>query len=407
LAIAAALAEQAIDSRSVDPDQPEEHAAAASDGGSGDPIAPERALVAEAEQALEVKEYQRAARCFARAVEFAPSRVDYLVMSGHCLKDAGDFGDAFVAYSAALAARPTGDTHVQLGHLFKITGNLYEAEAAYRRGARLGEASAQLELANLGSASEAQLTVFDGSARPDDLPIELFWNVMLCGRGENLDCSAIIRAGKSLALAGLLDIAKAFFETAYLSDETGAFRQEHYALVQRTSIWPTTHLSELVRARASRTDRHAMPVRMRLQRLIALTTAGAGTDQDDAAPSPPIAREPGSASLPEVLERDRSEAFLKRLTDAVDRTYRAFSVETPISAVALVERVRGLQQAASPSERMVTFPSGMTVTDLRLVAAGILKGLLAAGCATMPTAFSALMSAPNRSPQNSWLAATH
>jgi hypothetical protein len=108
-----AEAEQAIDSGSADPD-PEDYAVNASDG-SGDPIALERALVAEAEQALEDKEYQRAARCFARAVEFAPSRVDYLVMSGHCLKDAGDFGGAFAAYSAALAALPTGDTHVQLG----------------------------------------------------------------------------------------------------------------------------------------------------------------------------------------------------------------------------------------------------------------------------------------------------
>ena len=125
----------ATDSGTVDPDLDEDAAAAASDR-SYDPIALERALVAQAEQALENKEYPRAARCFARAVEFAPSRVDYLVMSGHCLKDAGDFSGAFVAYSAALAALPSGDTHVQLGHLFKITGNLYEAEASYRQGAR-------------------------------------------------------------------------------------------------------------------------------------------------------------------------------------------------------------------------------------------------------------------------------
>jgi hypothetical protein len=191
-----------------------------------------------------------------------------------------------------------------------------------------------------------------------------------------LDYRAIIRAGKSLALAGLLDIAKAFFETAYLSDESGAFRQEHYSLVQRTSIWPTTHLSELVRARANRADRRAMPVRVRLQRLIALTAAGEGADQDDAALDPPTAREASSASQPEVLDRDRSESVLKRLTDAVDRAYRAFSVETPISAVSVIEGVRGLQHAASPSQRMVTFPSDGTVTDLRLVAAGILNGLV-------------------------------
>jgi ADP-heptose:LPS heptosyltransferase/tetratricopeptide (TPR) repeat protein len=371
LAIGSAPAKQPIDSGAVDPDQEEDAAASR----SYDPIALERALVAEANQALENKEYRRAAQCFARAVEFAPSRVDYLVMSGHCLKDAGDFGGAFVSYSAALAALPTGDTHVQFGHLFKITGNLYEAEAAYRQGARLGEASAQIELANLGSASEAQLTFFHASARHDNLPVELFWNVMLCGRGEMLDHGAIIRAGKSLALAGLLDLAKAFFETAYLSDETGAFREEHYSLVQWTSIWPTTHLSELIRARASRADRRAMPVRARIQRLIALTVAGESCDPDYAAPSPPFAREP-SSGWPEVLDRDRCDALLMRLTGALDSAYRAFSVETPISAAAIIEGVRGLQQAVSASERVVTFPSGGSAADLRLVAAGILNNLI-------------------------------
>ena len=368
-----AIRAQNVDPELVDADLED---ASAETGRSYDPIAVERALVAKAEQALENKEYRQAAECYGRAVEFAPGRVDYLVMSGHCLKDAGDLSGAFVAYSAALAARPTADAHVQLGHLFKITGNLYEAEAAYRQGARLGEASAQSELANLGSASEAQLTFFHASKRPDDVPIELFWNVMLCGRDEMLDHGAIMKAGKSLALAGIQDIAKAFFEIAYLSDEAGAFREEHYSLVQRTSIWPTTHLSELVRARASRADQRAMPARARLQRLIALT-ASEGSDQDYATPSPPFAREPASTSLPQVLDRDRCEAFLKRLTGAFDSAYRAFSVETPISATAIVEGVRGLQQAASAVRAGRDLSSRRDCrADLRLVAAGILNGLV-------------------------------
>ena len=367
-----AIRAQNVDPELVDADLED---ASAETGRSYDPIAVERALVAKAEQALENKDYRQAAECYGRAVEFAPGRIDYLMMSGHCLKDAGDLSGAFLAYSAALAARPTADAHVQLGHLFKITGNLYEAEAAYRQGARLGEASAQSELANLGSASEAQLTFFHASKRPDDVPIELFWNVMLCGRDETLDHAAITKAGKSLALAGIQDIAKAFFEIAYLCDEAGAFRQEHYSLVQRTSIWPTTHLSELVRARASRADQRAMPARARLQRLIALT-ASEGSDQDDATPSPPFAPELASTSLPQVVDRDRCEAFLKRLTGAIDSAYRAFSIETPISATAIVEGVRGLREAAPLSERVVTFPVGATVEDLRLVAAGILNGLV-------------------------------
>ena len=80
-------------------------------------LARERALVAEANRARAEGDHRRAARCYADAADLAPSRVDYRVMSGHCLKDAFDFRGAYEAYSAALAAAPSGDTNVQLGHL--------------------------------------------------------------------------------------------------------------------------------------------------------------------------------------------------------------------------------------------------------------------------------------------------
>jgi tetratricopeptide (TPR) repeat protein len=138
----------------------EEAGAAYVHGGDSVPtISVEDALVAEAGKAIHDGEYLRAAERFADAAKLAPDRVDYVMMRGHCLKDGGDFPGAFRAYAEALDAAPSGDPHIQLGHLFKITGNLNEARLAYGRGARLSEAAGVLELHNLGSISAASATI--------------------------------------------------------------------------------------------------------------------------------------------------------------------------------------------------------------------------------------------------------
>jgi len=216
--------------------------------------------------------YLRGAEYYAEAAKLAPERVDYVLMRGHCLEDAGDFHGAYHAYADALAAAPSGDGHIQLGHLFKITGNLNEAELAYQRGARLGEPAAALELERLGSVSAAQFRL-SAAAGVNALTVELFFELACCDRDDAFNHAAIVAAGKSLAAAGASDIAKAFFEIAYLGDDAGAFRQEHYGIVQRYPIWPTIHLSELVRASAVRAAQPPLTARARLKKLVAATLA--------------------------------------------------------------------------------------------------------------------------------------
>ncbi len=335
-----------------------------------------RALLDEAEKATANNDYLRAAECYARAAELFPQSPEYRMMAGHRLKDARDYRGAFDAYSSVLASDPTGDVYVQLGHLFKITGNINEAEWAYRESARMGEATAQGEIANLGSASAGQLAFFGASAKPDDLPPQAFWDVHLCRRGEGLDHGAITNAGKSLALNGLSDVARAFFEVAYLTDDVGAFRQEHFALVQRAGVWPAEHLSELVKANLTRTDRRAMSPRARLQRMIPQILGRKELDERDASEWPPIPTKPRSEWPPSILTGHDSQSILDRLTEAVDQVYRAVAVRTPISGAAVIGSVQALQQAAIPSDHVITFPNAADFQNLRLVAAGVLNDLV-------------------------------
>ena len=338
-----------------------------------DNVALERVAVAKAEQALENKEYLKAAGFYAEAAKLAPSRIDYRMMCGHCLKDGHDFQGAFDAYMSALRAASSGDAYVQLGHLFKLTGNLNEEERAYREGARLGEAAAIVEIANLAGASIGQLALFAAPPQRDDLPADLFWKVMLCGRGEALDHGAITDAGRSLARCGFSDVAKAFFEVAYLADDEESFRSEHLTLVQRTGLWPATHLSELVRASLGRHRRGSTSVRSRLQGIIARMAEERLSEHEAPLFTPPG---PFSDWPHQVLGRDECEGLLKELSNAIDRTYRAFSAETPASGVWIIEGVRGLQQAVLASDHVVTFPAGASLAELRLVAAGVLNSLV-------------------------------
>jgi ADP-heptose:LPS heptosyltransferase len=353
----------------------EEAGAAYVHGGESVPtMSVEDVLVAEAGKAIQHGDYLRAAELFADAAKLAPGRVDYVMMRGHCLKDGGDFPGAFRAYAEALDAAPSGDPHIQLGHLFKITGNLNEAKLAYGRGARLSEAVGVLELHNLGSISAAQFRL-PPAAGASALPIELFFEVACCDRDDVFNHAAIVAAGKSLAAAEAPDIAKAFFEVAYLGDDAGAYRREHYAIVQRFPLWPAIHFSELARASAVRAAQRPLTARARLNKLAAATLAAGENDADDGAQNPPASpRTPDWP--PEILTADVSETLLKRLMGALDRAYHAFSTQTQLSGAAAIEAVRALDSATHPFEHVVSFPLGGAPADLRLAAARVLNAIV-------------------------------
>ena len=335
----------------------EEAGAAYVHGGESVPtISVEDALVAEAGKAIDDGEYLRAAERFADAAKLAPDRVDYVMMRGHCLKDGGDFPGAFRAYAEALDAAPSGDPHIQLGHLFKITGNLNEARLAYGQGARLSEAVGVLELHNLGSisAAEFRLPAAAGAA--------------LFPSNSSLNWHAAIAMTRSTTPRSWRPASRWPRRERPISPRP----------FSRSPIWATT--PELIggsimrlssafpygrqfifrnspeRARFAPAQR-PLTARARLNKMAAATLAAEENDADEGAQSPPATpRTPDWP--PEILTADVSETLLKRLMGALDRAYHAFSTQTQLSGAAAIEAVRALNSATHPFDHVVSFPLG-------------------------------------------------
>jgi tetratricopeptide (TPR) repeat protein len=75
------------------------------------------------------------------------------VQYGHALKESGNLPEAEEAYRTSLEIDAgVADTHLQLGHALKIQGRKIEASAAYLRALALDPAldDASLELKGLG-----------------------------------------------------------------------------------------------------------------------------------------------------------------------------------------------------------------------------------------------------------------
>jgi GT2 family glycosyltransferase/Tfp pilus assembly protein PilF len=78
-----------------------------------------------------------AAEAYNKALILSPGRGDIWVQLGNMLKDSSQFAAAEAAYRSALALSDQADTHLQLGHLFKMVGNRAQAVTEYRRAVEL------------------------------------------------------------------------------------------------------------------------------------------------------------------------------------------------------------------------------------------------------------------------------
>lgn len=88
--------------------------------------------VAAADAARDARDWKRAARLYADALELDPGRDDLWVQQGHALKESGRRAEAETAYRTALSHRPAmADSWMQLGHLLSLEGRKDEAAAAY------------------------------------------------------------------------------------------------------------------------------------------------------------------------------------------------------------------------------------------------------------------------------------
>jgi glycosyltransferase involved in cell wall biosynthesis len=111
-------------------------------------------LIARADRARDEKDWDEAARHYRDALDVDGGMAHIWVQYGHALKESRRYDDAESAYQAALVIDDQADTHLQLGHLHKITGRRRDAEEDYLRALeRAPELSdAREELARMGLA---------------------------------------------------------------------------------------------------------------------------------------------------------------------------------------------------------------------------------------------------------------
>jgi ADP-heptose:LPS heptosyltransferase/GT2 family glycosyltransferase/tetratricopeptide (TPR) repeat protein len=87
-----------------------------------------------ADRARDTADWETAVHYYKLALKRNHRRPEVWVQYGHVLKESGNLAEAEAAYRRALAYDPTvADTHLQLGHTLKLRGKFEEAEAAYLR----------------------------------------------------------------------------------------------------------------------------------------------------------------------------------------------------------------------------------------------------------------------------------
>jgi len=110
------------------------------------------ALIARGDSARDAKEWDTAARYYRDALDADGSLAHIWVQYGHALKESRRYGEAESAYRTALEIEDLADTHLQLGHLHKITGRRRDAEEDYLRALERQPdlADARTELSRMG-----------------------------------------------------------------------------------------------------------------------------------------------------------------------------------------------------------------------------------------------------------------
>lgn len=94
-----------------------------------------------AERAQEARRWELAARHYRGALADMPNAPEMWVQYGHALKESGNVSEAEAAYRKSIDLDPvSADTYLQLGHVLKIQGRIDEAIGAYFRSLALDSA---------------------------------------------------------------------------------------------------------------------------------------------------------------------------------------------------------------------------------------------------------------------------
>src|SRR6266851_390623 len=133
-------------------------------------------VITRADRAREAKQWDVAARHYRKALSRNPRRPPIWIQYGHALKESGNLAEAEAAYRRALSCDPAAepasvaDSHLHLGRVLKLQGKTEEAKAAFLRALMHDRLSTEplRELARLGWSESALAELAHwASIRPD------------------------------------------------------------------------------------------------------------------------------------------------------------------------------------------------------------------------------------------------
>ena len=327
--------------------------------------------IAQADAACRDKRWREAASLYGAVAASTPGLQAYWVSTGNCLKDARQFASAFDAYGKAHAAvGASGDLAVQLGHLFKESGNFPAAQEAYRWGERLGDKHGAQEIAGFAGLHPG---VVRFAQPPDDLPdtslpLGVFHAVLACDLGDNPDPAQLRRAARALEGCAEPEAARTFAEVAYLVDPSVSALENHIRHLAGSTLWPASWLKRFTDLETQRGPR----VHGGASGLYALALVAAKGEAQAAPdlPPKPVAWPPQEMSVGEA------SALLARLSALTRAAVAAIALDA--DGQAAVAAVRALYDATSPVGAFVTFAPARTRDGLTQFCARVIHDQLAA-----------------------------
>lgn len=334
-----------------------------------------------ADEARDARRYEQAAALYrevARMAAVPEVAAGLWGQAGNCAKDAGLFADAAQAYAEALqiyAAVPAAerwrsweagkaDLALQLGHLWKLSGNFSASKRAYIGAASLGSPHARQEIDAFANVS-SKVMIFNAKST-GTVPAIAFEKVAAAELRPRDPATLREAARQILEWGQSVPLARAYGTLAFLVDKATQARPAHMSFASQMMVWPP----ESIVMGATAVARAGGDTRARLRTLIVHAThLNTPFENTWAGPT-----SPGSTTAQPSEEEFR--ALSDRLCSAIDTIYEAVWTCRQDTAAAVTPALTQLKEALDQPVSYVTFCAERSPAELRLTAVRVLLELV-------------------------------
>jgi ADP-heptose:LPS heptosyltransferase/tetratricopeptide (TPR) repeat protein len=307
--------------------------------------------ISSADAARDRGHWTEAAQKYTEAVRRHEHRADLKVQLGNCLKESGQYLDAYRAYLSALPQAPSAEVYLQLGHLLKVSGNFYAARALYRHAASMGNQAAAAEFTAFPSVNTGIIRCASempgAQGKPPDAArphLSGLLKHLACVEQNPADPESLRTAAYVLLDLGYHENARAFFELAFLlADRTPESHLRHADIIVQTGLWPAGAAPAFAKMHGT-----AAP-RQRLRELVKITLS----DQDIRRSTPTLTEQAinrANRTSP-AAQTNVSAATAERHKDPAPELIDSSTMqEWAGEAAGLIRRAYALQSAAAPAD---------------------------------------------------------